>query len=110
MSDASQYFPHPRRIVTGHKSDGSSTVVKDSEIPCLPTPIKCNFAVLYETHKFPASNDEPFVDPAEAKTASLANASGVVLRVVDFPPKTETIFHRTVSLDFGILFEGEIDW
>jgi hypothetical protein len=60
--------------------------------------------------QFPASNDEPFVDPTESKTASLANSNGVVLRVVDFPAKTATLYHRTISLDFGILFEGEIDW
>ena len=109
-ANAEQMFPHPRRIITGHNASGESTVIKDSQIPCLPTAIKCNFAVLYETHKFPASNDEPFVDPAEERTASLANDSGVVLRVVDFPARTETLYHRTISLDFGILFAGEIDW
>jgi hypothetical protein len=72
--------------------------------------VKCNFAVLYETFQFPASNNEPWQDPAASKTASLANDKGVVLRVVDFPPRTETLYHRTISLDFGILFEGEIDW
>lgn len=110
MSDQTQFFPHPRRIVTGHSPSGASTVVKDTTIPCLPTSIKCNFAVLYETHQFPSSCDEPFVDPADSKTASLANDKGVVLRCVDFPPKTETLYHRTISLDFGILMSGQIDW
>ncbi|KAF2712238.1 hypothetical protein K504DRAFT_499343 [Pleomassaria siparia CBS 279.74] len=101
-------FPDPRRIVTGHNDSGRSIVVADSTIRCEQTPLKCNFAVLYETHKFPESNDANWEDPIQTRTQSLANDKGVVLRVVDFPAKTETIFHRTESLDFGILHEGEI--
>ncbi|KAI9934822.1 hypothetical protein MW887_000439 [Aspergillus wentii] len=104
---SSTMFPHPRRIVTGHSPQGAAIVVDDNVIPCLPTSIKCNFAVLYETHQFPASNDE-WVDPAQARTADLSNKTGTVLRVVDFPANTETIFHRTESLDYGILHSGEI--
>ena len=85
-----QLFPHPRRIVTGHDSSGNSIVVKDSEIECKPTPVKCNFAVLWETNTFPSNNNDD-ADPAEAKTESLVNDKGVILRVVDFPPKTETV-------------------
>jgi hypothetical protein len=83
-------LPDPRRIVTGHNESGRSIVVADNIVPCEPTPINCNFAVLYETHQFPASNDE-WVDPIQDKTKSLANDKGVVLRVVDFPPHTETV-------------------
>jgi hypothetical protein len=83
-------FPDPRRIVTGHNESGRSIVIADSTVPCEPTPVKCNFAVLYETHQFPESNDN-WVDPIEARTKSLANDKGVVLRVVDFPPNTETV-------------------
>jgi hypothetical protein len=83
-------FPDPRRIVTGHDDKGRSIVVADSTIPCEPTPVKCNFAVLYETHKFPASNNE-WVDPTTTRTADLSNKDGVVLRVVDFPPNTATV-------------------
>lgn len=83
-------FPHPRRIVTGHSPQGAAIVVDDAVIPCLPTAIKCNFAVLYETHQFPASNDE-WVDPAQSRTTDLSNKMGTVLRVVDFPANTETV-------------------
>ena len=83
-------LPDPRRIVTGHDENGRSIVVEDSIVPCEPTPIDCNFAVLFETHQFPASNNE-WIDPIKNRTKSLANEKGVVLRVVDFPPKTETV-------------------
>ena len=83
-------FPHPRRIVTGHDNDGKAIVVADSLIPCEPTRINCNFAVLYETHQFPEVNDQ-WIDPTRTRTPDLANQKGVVLRVVDFPPRTKTV-------------------
>ncbi|KAL7935441.1 hypothetical protein V8C35DRAFT_299471 [Trichoderma chlorosporum] len=102
-------FPDPRRIVTGHDSKGKAIVVADSTIPCVPTPMGANFAVLFETHEFPANLDE-WVDPTKIRTQDLSNDKGVVLRVVDIPPvdKTGMLFHRTESLDFGILFSGEV--
>lgn len=83
-------LPDPRRIVTGHSPEGKAIVVADSSIPCLPTPVKCNFAVLYETHQFPEKQNE-WEDPMKRRTTNLANKEGIVLRVVDFPPHTETV-------------------
>ena len=91
MSQVTQHFPSPRRIVTGHNSQGEATVVADSEIE--QTPIMnglCNFAVLWETRQFPSDVGD-FVDPLKEQTQSLSNKSGVVLRVVDFPPNTKTV-------------------
>lgn len=125
-------FPHPRRIVTGHNPDGAAVVVDDREIPCVPTATNANFAVLYETHQFPESNDK-WIDPIETRTTDSSNNKRIVLRVVDIPPNAETVsvatyrmfhegprldhksinfemFHRTESLDFGILHSGEITW
>lgn len=99
-------FPDPRRIVTGHDDKGRSIVVADSTIPCEPTPINCNFAVLYETHKFPASNNE-WVDPATTRTADLSNKDGVVLRVVDFPPNTATVSICSRSICSSFIFHLE---
>ncbi|OQU99387.1 Cupin domain-containing protein [Cladophialophora immunda] len=102
-----QMFPDPRRIVTGHNDEGKAVVVADGTIPCVPTGTKTNFAVLYETHRFPDNLDE-WNDPVNTRTTDLSNSNGIVLRIVDIPAHTETMFHRTESLDFGILFKGEI--
>jgi hypothetical protein len=88
--DTTKMFSDPRRIVTGHSEAGRAIITSDKAIPCVPTPINCNFAVLWETFTFPSDNTDER-DPAELKTESLANKDGVVLRVVDFPPKTETV-------------------
>ena len=83
-------YPDPRRIVTGHDEEGNSIVLKDSQIPCEPVPGQANFAVLWETHRFPVSNDGN-EDPIEKRTLSLANSDGVVLRTVDIAANTETV-------------------
>lgn len=83
-------FPAPRRVVTGHDDQGNAIYVDDKQIEPQPTGFDCDFAVLYETHRFPASNDG-WEDPIEQSTKSLANDKGVVLRIVDFKPNTKTV-------------------
>jgi hypothetical protein len=84
-------FPNPRRIVTGHNDAGEAIVVADSEIEPAPILGVCNFAVLWETHNFPTTDNNEFDDPIKKTTESLSNENGVVLRVVDFPAKTKTV-------------------
>ncbi|KAH7018907.1 cupin 2 domain-containing protein [Ilyonectria destructans] len=100
-------LPPPRRVVTGHDTAGNAIFVADSKVPVVSVDETIDFAVLYETHQFPASNDR-WADPILQRTTSLANKDGVVLRVVDFKPNNRSLFHRTESLDFGIILEGEI--
>lgn len=102
------YFPPPRRIVTGHDDNGKAVYLKDHTIDPEQSNMDASFAVLWETHEFPANNNG-FHDPITEPTKSLSNKDGVVLRVVDIPPDTVTPFHRTVSLDFGIVMEGEVE-
>lgn len=83
-------FPDPRRIVTGHDGQGNAIVLRDSRIKTEPSGFNANFAVLWETDRFPANNNGG-EDPADKTTQSLANKNGVVLRVVDFPPNTPTV-------------------
>lgn len=98
------FFPNPRRVVTGHDQNGNAIFVADSRIPCLPVPVNCNFAVLYETHDFPVSNDE-WHDPIGQRTEDLANNDGIVLRCVDFKPNTETVRRRSFSIPAGSIAE-----
>lgn len=77
-------FEDPRRIVTGHNQEGKSIVVADGPVRCETIKDGAGFAVLYETHEFPVSN-EGWEDPILHRTKNLANSQGVVLRVVDIP-------------------------
>jgi hypothetical protein len=91
------FFPHPRRVVTGHDDNGKAIFVDDKQIPCEPVPANCNFAVLYETHGFPVSNDG-WQDPIANRTESLSNKDGIVLRCVDFKPNTKTVLRMDLAI------------
>ncbi|OAP62329.1 hypothetical protein AYL99_04532 [Fonsecaea erecta] len=103
-------LPHPRRIVTGHDDQGKAIFLTDSRVPLETTKLGASLGVLWETKQFPADNSGS-QDPIATRTTDLANKNGVVLRVVDIEPGTteaKMLFHRTESLDFGILFDGEV--
>ncbi|KIW98555.1 uncharacterized protein Z519_00216 [Cladophialophora bantiana CBS 173.52] len=89
-------LPDPRRIVTDYGDEA--------------TKLGASVGVRWETKQFPADNSGT-EDQVTARTTDLANRNGVILRVVDVEPGTtqaKMLFHRTGSLDFGILFSGEV--
>lgn len=90
-------FPAPRRLVTGHDEKGKAVYLKDHTIEPEATNMDASFAVLWETHEFPANNNG-FKDPIETKTESLSNKDGVVLRVVDIPANTLTVIAQPFFL------------
>lgn len=66
--------------------------------------------VVWSTNTTPANN-EGNEDGAKKPIFSggLYNADGSVLRIVDFPPNTQSPMHRTKSIDYGIVIWGEIE-
>ncbi|PYH78056.1 cupin domain protein, partial [Aspergillus uvarum CBS 121591] len=72
------------------------------------------FSVAYTTSAFPATlTDDADIHAHEAllttNTLGLVNPGGTVCRVVDFAPGKPPLMHRTRSLDYGIVLEGEIE-
>jgi hypothetical protein len=122
--------PRPvRRIVTGENERGKSVFVSDGPAPNHTTNPHTPLAhVLWVTGEASA----PGPDPAPAgQTFAFHSKGGSLLRVVDFPPdesyKPEKLaqfldehgvrdkaearhfwFHKTHSLDYAIVLEGEI--
>jgi hypothetical protein len=125
-----------RRIVTGHNAHRRSIIIEDGIAPHrYQSEHSPNVAqVMWATDGTPAATDGD--DPATADrffTAAPAS-NGTILRVVDFPPDTEydaeamakflsTIvpehdhepatnrhffFHKTHTLDYALVLEGEI--
>lgn len=45
----------------------------------------------------------------QSGTLGLVNAGGTVARFVDFAPGAEPLMHRTESLDYGVVMEGEVE-
>lgn len=99
-------FSH-RRIVTGHTPQGKAIVEQDEKVAGYVTPTKdAVLTTLWSTDRFPCDN----ADPRDGKdlTKALVTKNGTVLRFVDMMPHSRSPFHRTQSLDYGIVTHGEV--
>ncbi|KAL2021663.1 hypothetical protein VTK56DRAFT_6755 [Thermocarpiscus australiensis] len=109
-------LPQLQRFITGHNAEGKAVV--HSHSPFTWQPYDNNnlaFAVPYTTSSFPPDlNHDADIAAHERVVApggrlGLVNPGGTVLRVVDFAPGYACGMHRTRSLDYGIVLEGEVD-
>lgn len=120
-------LPGVRRIVTDHTADGKAIFGQDEVLrPANPLDPKGgevpsgsltpSFTSIFRTTTHPAHPQGPWTDP-HGKMQNLVDASGVTCRIVDFPPvppdareaQSVNIMHRTLSVDYGVILEGEID-
>jgi hypothetical protein len=105
-----------RRIVTGHNEAGKSVVVSDG------APVQKHemrrpkigadfFEVWNESSEVPELTSVPEREPAD-RAFSLMPSSGHLVRIIDVYPLKDggerTVMHRTKSLDYGVVIEGEI--
>ncbi|EKM52481.1 uncharacterized protein PHACADRAFT_211736 [Phanerochaete carnosa HHB-10118-sp] len=98
-----------RRIVTGHTPDGKAIFVDDGPVASYPFGGSKTFTTdLYWIHGFPPSNDGGFEDAVKQHDNVIVNPTGSTFRVFDMPPHREAMFHRTLSLDYGILISGSL--
>lgn len=96
-----------RRIVTGHDARGKAIFRSDAthEMQNINNG-EAWFAKLWTTDAMPADcNDER--DGALTPTG-LALPNGTVLRMVDMPPGGRSPMHRTSSIDYGVVIQGEV--
>jgi quercetin dioxygenase-like cupin family protein len=99
--------PRKRRIVTGHDANGKAIVERDEVITGYLTPTgDAGLTALWATDAFPCDN----TDPRDGRDLikGLVSPSGSVLRFVDMLPHSRSPFHRTTSLDYGIVISGEV--
>ncbi|OBT83775.1 hypothetical protein VE02_07460 [Pseudogymnoascus sp. 03VT05] len=72
------------------------------------------FNVIYTTSQFPVSltsSSDITTHQAllQSGTLGLVQPHGTVCRIVDFGPLHAPLMHRTQSLDYGVVLEGEIE-
>lgn len=99
--------PSVRRVLTGHDENAKAIIASEMEMPFRDAVGgDAKFAVIWSTDKFPSDN----LDGTDGgqNNIPIAKKNGSVLRVVDIAPGVRSPFHRTVSLDYGIVLEGEI--
>ena len=100
-----------RRIVTGIDASGKAIVILDGEAPNVRRrPSGILSTLLWVTDASPARYAD--ADVAAREMGIPPPTHGTVLRVVEFPPagaNPDPGMHRTESVDYGIVLEGEID-
>ncbi|KAK5071457.1 hypothetical protein LTR64_004765 [Lithohypha guttulata] len=122
-------LPPVRRIVTDHSPDGKAIIGQDQILtpanpldpsggPPPPNSLVPGFTSIFRTDGHPASAQGPWTDP-HGQMQNLVSNEGVVCRIVDFPPVPKdaprelrdqvNIFHRTTSVDYGVVLDGELD-
>ena len=96
-----------RRVVTGHDANGRAIVVHDGMISGAKViGTAAEFVVPWRTVSAPVDNDDT-TDRA-GETGGLTQDGGSVLRFVEMPPGARSPLHRTNSLDYGIVLEGDV--
>ena len=123
-----------RRVVTGHDAQGRSVIASDGPPDRVYRDLGeagLVFFELWNTRETPARIDRVDAEPFEERLTLAPPPNGVRIRILDIPPDSEDAdhdavfdnidgaaarvasdrhrsFHRTRSIDFGIVVEGEL--
>ncbi|KAI9368954.1 NAD(P)-binding protein [Aspergillus egyptiacus] len=66
--------------------------------------------IIYSTHENPVDlNEEKDIKYARENEPGLHIPNGTVVRMIDFGPGVESPMHRAMSIDYGIVLEGEFE-
>lgn len=97
-----------RRVVTGHDADGTAVFRSDETFDTALVPSgDAAMATIWTTATVPADlNDE--TDGRQRNAGTTLNG-GSVIRIVDMLPGGVSPMHRTNSIDYGIVLEGEVE-
>lgn len=115
FSDGSSSSPfHPKVFITGHNASHQAIVQESYECP---EKVFLEHAFtnhhLYKTSKVPVDmNDDAdikdYKEWASSEKVGITVQNGTVCRYVNLAPGHQPLSHRTQSLDFGIVTDGEV--
>jgi quercetin dioxygenase-like cupin family protein len=99
----------PRRVVTGHDDGGKSVFLSDGAPPAARTASDgAGFYEIWSTAATPAVLGASEPDPAAGEVLVPPPPSGTKIRINEFPPGVVSPVHRTQSVDYGIVVDGEM--
>jgi len=99
----------PRRVVTGHDQRGVSVFLHDGPPPVVrKAPDGALFYEIWGTGATPAPIGAAEPDPADGSVAVPPAPGGTKIRINEFPPGVVSPVHRTQSVDYGIVLDGEM--
>jgi mannose-6-phosphate isomerase-like protein (cupin superfamily) len=105
-----------RRVVTGHDADGKSVKLSDGvppqDHPMQGTAVGADFIEIWNTpDAVPVLTSRPDGEPT-ARPFAIMPKTGHLMRVIEiYPPHlggTRTVMHRTRTLDYAVVIEGEV--
>ncbi|KIW45740.1 uncharacterized protein PV06_04101 [Exophiala oligosperma] len=105
------------RFVTGHNSADGKSVFESAAVnespPVINYPGGMQIAFYYGTSGFPVdlSNDGDIkiYHKMIQNPPGIAVLNGSAARVIDFPPACTTPMHRSMSLNYNFVIEGEVE-
>ncbi|QKX63131.1 uncharacterized protein TRUGW13939_10299 [Talaromyces rugulosus] len=112
MSSPSPMIPRPKRVVTGYDGRGKSVIqTVDQGRWTEVQEGKALWNVMWSTTTFPidSAKDDALEREKDEKVMSLSLPNGTVLRMVDRAPGTQSAMHRSQTVDYGVVLEGEME-
>lgn len=99
----------PRRIVTGHDSSFRSIIVSDGPPPASRTISDgATFHDMWISAARPPALAPTEPEPVQPGPELGPPPDGSNVRIVHMPPGTRSPMHRTETLDYGVVLEGEV--
>lgn len=100
-------LPPVRRVVTGHDALGRAVFRSEDLSPTRMIPSgDAAFLTIWTTASVPADNNDE--TEGRERDPGLTLNQGSVIRLVDMLPGKSSPMHRTNSIDYDIVLEGEI--
>lgn len=100
---------YPRRVVTGHDTRGTSVFESDGPVPGTPLgPGGTLFYQVWGIDATPAPIDATAREPVTEPLAVAPTAHGTRLLINEMPPGSASPMHRTETVDYGIVLDGEV--
>ena len=102
----------PRRVVTGHRADGTAIVLTDGPAPKIdrkPSGITSTLIWSSDAMPVPMPLGTEIEDFGLRVLGTEPPRNGSRFCVNDFPPGNARYMHRTDTLDYAIVLDGEIE-
>ncbi|TVY85287.1 hypothetical protein LSUE1_G001291 [Lachnellula suecica] len=101
-------YPAPRMVITTHKNDGVSIFARDTvAAPFQPFgPGRSAFNSFHSAPTVPVSNQVAL--PELGTSLPRCPPAGVLFCNADYAPNSSVPMHRTLSIDYAVILEGEI--
>jgi quercetin dioxygenase-like cupin family protein len=98
----------PRRVVTGHDAAGRSVVLSDGPAPRSHDVGPAVFHEVWSTRATPAPIAATEPEPTDRPLVTPPDPGGSIVRITEIKPGERSPMHRTESIDYGIVLEGEL--